>query len=47
MIDVLKVKEAIKRGEISAYIMGDGIYLRDTGTGEVVKIGDTERRTDA
>ena len=46
MIDVIKVKEAIKRGEISAYIMGDGIYLRDTGTGEVVKIGDAKSRED-
>lgn len=41
MIDIVSVKEAVKKGEIAAYVK-DGVIFLKNDIGECVKIGEVE-----
>lgn len=46
IIDIIKIKQAVKAGEIEAFVKRDGIFIRNTA-GECVRIGtvkEPERR---
>lgn len=45
-IDIVDVKMQIREGMLRVDIYGDNILLRDTITGEAVKIGDHDLKTD-
>lgn len=41
-IDIMDVKKAVKNGEIEAHYRDGVIYLKDTQTGKVVKVGEQD-----
>ncbi len=41
MLDIVDVKEAVKRGEMTAYVNNGAIFLKNV-IGECVKIGEVE-----
>lgn len=39
-IDPVAIKQAVKDGQLEVFVKRGGILIRDTETGETVKIGD-------
>ena len=41
MVDIVQIKQAVKQGQLKAYVKDGKIYLQDD-IGEVVEIGEVE-----
>lgn len=40
MIDIVEIKSEIAKGRLKVYLQGVHILLKDTQTGEAIRIGD-------